>query len=218
MEDGARRHRARSAAREINKPRVWLGFCALFFLGLADLRRPLSMRNLDLIALLSFSVSLWYFNRGDIFTSVPLAYPPLVYLLVRMVWIAWRGRLAPRSAPVWPVWVLAAATVFLAGFRVGLNVQLVERDRRRLLGRDRRRADRRTASRPTATSRSRATLKACGPADADGEIRERIQTNGRCESANPQGDTYGPVAYEAYLPGYLIIGWSGKWDDLPPRT
>jgi hypothetical protein len=59
------------------------------------------------------------------------------------------------------------------------------------------------------------TLKACGKADTDGEIRERIQTNGHCESANPQGDTYGPVAYEAYLPGYLILGWSGKWDDLP---
>ena len=38
-------------------------------------------------------------------------------------------------------------------------------------------------------------LKACGPADANGETRERIQTNGRCESANPRGDTYGPVAY-----------------------
>src|SRR5207237_631528 len=57
--------------------------------------------------------------------------------------------------------------------------------------------------------------KPCGPADADGEVRNRIQTNGRCESANPQGDTYGPVAYEAYIPGYLILGWSGKWDDLP---
>jgi len=58
-------------------------------------------------------------------------------------------------------------------------------------------------------------LKACGPADAEGEIRDRIQTNGRCESANPQGDTYGPVAYESYLPGYWIRGWSGKWDRLP---
>ena len=58
-------------------------------------------------------------------------------------------------------------------------------------------------------------LKACGPADAAGEIRERIQTNGRCECANPQGDTYGPVAYESYIPGYLLFGWSGKWDSLP---
>ena len=54
------------------------------------------------------------------------------------------------------------------------------------------------------------TLKACGPTDPEGEIRERIQTNGRCESANPRGDTYGPVAYESYIPGYLALGWSGQ--------
>jgi hypothetical protein len=56
---------------------------------------------------------------------------------------------------------------------------------------------------------------ACGPADSSGEIRDHVQTNGRCESANPQGDTYGPTAYEAYIPGYLAFGWSGKWDTLP---
>src|SRR5207248_8364628 len=61
--------------REINSYAVWLGFCALFLLGLGDLRRPLSLRNLDLLVLLSFSVSLWFFNRGEIFASVPLAYP-----------------------------------------------------------------------------------------------------------------------------------------------
>ena len=44
-------------------------------------------------------------------------------------------------------------------------------------------------------------LPTCGRADSDGEIRDRIQSNGRCESANPRGDTYGPVAYLAYVPG-----------------
>ena len=48
-------------------------------------------------------------------------------------------------------------------------------------------------------------LRACGPADADGEIRERIQSNGRCESANPRGDTYGPVAYLAYVPAVARV-------------
>src|SRR6266513_6529834 len=109
--------------KEINGAGLWLAFCVLFMVGLADLRRPLSLRNLDLLALLSFSVSLWYFNRGDVFTSVPLVYPPLLYLLGRMVWSAWRGRLATGAAPVWPVWLLAAATVFTAGFRIGLNVR-----------------------------------------------------------------------------------------------
>jgi hypothetical protein len=42
-----------------------------------------------------------------------------------------------------------------------------------------------------------------------------VQTNGRCESANGRGDTYGPISYLAYLPGYLALGWSGKWDGLP---
>ena len=55
-------------------------------------------------------------------------------------------------------------------------------------------------------------LKIC-PHQTDTEML--IQTNGRCERANGLGDTYGPTAYEAYIPAYLITGWSGKWDDLP---
>jgi hypothetical protein len=55
----------------------------------------------------------------------------------------------------------------------------------------------------------------CGEADAEGEVRERVQTNGRCESSNERGDTYGPVSYMAYLPGFWLLGWEGKWDDLP---
>jgi hypothetical protein len=200
--------------RKINSAPIWLGFCLVFLLGLADLRRPLSLRNLDLLVLLSFTVSLWYFNRGDIFTSVPLAYPPLLYLLGRMVWSAWRGRLATSAAPVWPIWVLAAATVFLAGFRVGLNVRtsnVIDVGYSGVIGSERIVH----GQSPYGHFPVEDELKPCGPADTDGEIRERVQTNGRCESANPQGDTYGPVAYEAYVPGYLIRGWSGKWDDLP---
>jgi hypothetical protein len=199
--------------REINSYGVWLGFCALFLLGLGDLRRPFSLRNLDLLALLSFSVSLWFFNRGDIFTSVPLVYPPLVYLLGRMVWSAWRGRLGTGAVPVWPVWLLAAATVFAAGFRIGLNVRasnVIDVGYSGVIGADR------IAHGQVPYGHFPVEIgKACGPADADGEIRNHVQTNGRCESANPQGDTYGPVAYEAYLPGYLALGWTGKWDDLP---
>ena len=31
----------------------------------------------------------------------------------------------------------------------------------------------------------------------------------------PRGDTYGPVAYLAYVPAVLTFGWSGRWDELP---
>ena len=70
--------------KTINGLWLWLGFCALFFVGLADLRRFRSLRNLDLLALLSFSISLRMFNEGEIFWSAPLAYPPLLYLLGRV--------------------------------------------------------------------------------------------------------------------------------------
>jgi hypothetical protein len=199
--------------KEINSPVVWLGFCLIFLLGLGNLRRPLSMRNLDLLVLLSFSVSLWFFNRGDIFTSVPLAYPPLVYLLARMTWIAWRGG-SNATRPVWPLWLLAGMTVFLIGFRVGLNARgsnVIDVGYSGVIGADRIAHGQSPFGHMPIEDR----LKACGPQDAEGEIRERIQTNGRCESANERGDTYGPVAYEAYVPAYLALGWSGRWDKLP---
>ena len=54
------------------------------------------------------------------------------------------------------------------------------------------------------------------PRRHDGEIRDHIQTNGRCEASNARGDTYGPVNYLAYVPAALIVPhWSGKWDLLP---
>jgi hypothetical protein len=198
---------------KINSLPVWLAFCGAFLLGLADWRRPLSMRNLDLLVLLSFSVSLWFFNKGNIFTSVPLAYPPMLYLLGRSVWIAWRGGV--RSSPaIWPVWLLAAGAVFLMGFRIGLNVRdsnVIDVGYSGVIGAERIA----TGQSPYGHFPVEGKLKPCGKPDGEGVIRERIQTNGRCERSNERGDTYGPVAYEAYLPGYAILGWTGKWDDLP---
>jgi hypothetical protein len=198
---------------KINSYGVWLSLCAVFLAGLVDWRRLLSVRNADLVALLSFSVSLWFFNRGHIFAAMPLAYPPLVWLLARCLWIARTDR-PPRGAAVWPVWLLVAATVFLAGFRIGLNVRssnVIDVGYSGVIG-----ADRITHGQspyghfPVEDDRPK-----CGPADSEGEVRDRIQTNGVCESANPLGDTYGPVAYLAYIPGYELLGWSHKWDTLP---
>jgi hypothetical protein len=199
--------------RKINEPWIWLTFCGVFLLGLANLRRPLSVRNLDLLVLVSFSASLFYFNRGEIFTAMPLAYPPLLYLLGRMVWIGWRGRGSP-SASVWPAWVLLAATVFLLGFRVGLNVRasnVIDVGLAGVQGAQRIIED---GEAPYGNMPSD-DGKECGEPDANGYVRERIQTNGRCESANERGDTYGPVSYLGYAPGVAAFGWSGKWDYLP---
>jgi hypothetical protein len=209
----ARGYEGAFGGKEINRPAVWIGFCLVFLFGLADLRRPLSLRNLDLLALLSFSVSLWFFNKGDIFTSVPLAYPPLLYLIGRMTWIGATARV-PAGRSTWPVWVLVALTVFLAGFRVGLNIQasnVIDVGYAGVIGGHRIA----NGEAPYGNMPVQGELKKCGPADAEGEVRERVQTNGRCESSNERGDTYGPMAYLAYVPGYVFFGWTGKWDDLP---
>jgi hypothetical protein len=197
----------------INDPWIWGAFCALFLVGLGDFRRPLSLRNLDLLFLLSPTASLWFFNHGDVFTAVPLFYPLLLWVVLRGTWIGWRNRGTP-GAPRWPVWALVAATVFTAGFRIGLNVErsnVIDVGYSGVIGAERIV----NGQAPWGNFPVEDSLKPCGPKDASGEIRDRIQTNGRCESANPQGDTYGPTAYEAYIPGYLALGWTGKWDDLP---
>jgi hypothetical protein len=209
----ARGYEGAFGGEKINSYPVWLGLCALFLLGLVDWRRPFSLRNADLVVLLSFSVSLWFFNRGDIFTAMPLAYPPMVWIVLRCLWIARRDRPA-RGASVWPVWLLAAATVFVAGFRVGLNVRasnVIDVGYSGIIG-----ADRIVhGESPYGHFPVEDPQPKCGPADTEGEVRDRIQTNGRCETANPLGDTYGPVSYLAYIPGFAVFGWSGKWDDLP---
>ena len=194
---------------------VWLGLSAAFFLGLVDLRRPLSMRTLDLLALLSFGVSLLFFNRGEVFESAALAVPPLVYLLVRTAWIGFRsGARAGPTQTRWPVWLLAAVTLFLVGFRVGLDVEhprtVIDVGYAGVIG-----ADRILDGRAPYGAMPVDGGRACAPPRSDGRIRERIQADGRCESTNPRGDTYGPVAYLAYVPAVLAFGWSGLWDDLP---
>jgi hypothetical protein len=199
--------------KTINSLPVWLGFCLVFLLGLVDWRRLFSVRTLDLLVLLSFSGSLWFFQDGNIFTSVPLAYPPLVYLLGRVVWIAAHTR-APRGRSVWPVWLLAAATVFLLGFRIGLDIQssqVVDVGYSGVIGAHR------IANGQAPYGHfpvSDEDLKPCGVKSADGKYEDRVQTNGRCESANPNGDTYGPVSYLSYLPELWAFGWNGTNDDL----
>ena len=196
------------------RPYVWLGFCLIFMVGLADLRRPISARNLDLLALLGFTGSLAFFDRGEIFRSVPLVYPALVYLLARGLWVG-LGRRGHALSPLWPTWVLAAAAVFLLGFRVGLNLEtprgVIDVGLAGVVGGSRIL----DGEAPYGNMPQRGDLEPCGPEDAEGQVRERIQTNGRCEAAIERGDTYGPVSYLAYVPAVAVFPWSGKWDSLP---
>ena len=171
--------------RKLNAPYVWLPLCLIFILGLFDFRRPFRLAHLDLLVLVAgFGVSHFFFNQGDIGVSVPLAYPALIYLLARTLWLAFRGGDGLR--PSLPVTWLAVAAVALIGFRVGLNV-----------------ADSNVID-----------VGYSGVIGAD-KIADREQLYDAFPEDNRHGDTYGPVAYYAYVPFEQALPWSGDWDDLP---
>jgi hypothetical protein len=170
---------------KLNAPYVFLPLCALFLLGLADWRRPWRVANLDLLALLGFGVSQFFFNRAEIGVSVPLQYVPLAYLFVRALWVGLRG-LGEGLRPAWPAAWLLIAALFLMGFRVGLNI-----------------ADSGVIDVGYASEVGASRI-------AHGE-----PIYGNFPSDVSQGDTYGPANYYAYVPFERIWPWSGTWNDLP---
>lgn len=170
---------------KLNAPYVFLPLCAIFLVGLFDWRRRRRVANLDLLVLLGFGVSHYFFNRAEIGVSVPLQYPVLIYLFGRALWIGFRGR-GEGLRPVWPAAWLLIAALFLLGFRVGLNVAdsgAIDVGYASVVG-----ADRISHGEPIY-----------------GEFPDDVS----------QGDTYGPFNYLAYVPFELVFPWSGSWDDLP---
>jgi hypothetical protein len=171
----------------LNAPWVWLPLCAVFLLGLVDLRRLRRIVHLDLLVLLGFGISHIFFNRGEIGLSVPLVYPVLAYLLGRMLWIGFRGvgeGLRPSSPTLW----LLGGAAFLLAFRLVVNVAdsgVIDVGYAGVIGAD---------------------LIAHG---------EAVWGEGAFPEDNSFGDTYGPANYLAYLPFELVLPWSGSWDGLP---
>jgi hypothetical protein len=201
--------------RKLNDTRLWLAFCAVFLIALVDWRRIWTLRTLDLVALLSFSISLWYFERGLVFWAVPLQYPPMVYLIARLTWIGVRPRPRPAGTGRLPTWALAALAVFLIGFRLGLNAfdaTVIDVGYAGTVG-----ADRLVRGQLPYGNFPDASGVACGVRNSDGSSSAYRQANesGRCESPVANGDTYGPVNYAAYVPAVAVAGWTGRWDDLP---
>jgi Glycosyltransferase family 87 len=174
--------------RKLNAPWVWIPLCLLFLLPFVDFRRPFRLLHLDLLVLVAFGVSHVFFNRGEIGLSVPLVYPVLLYLLVRVLLAAFRPRERPgRLVPHVPLAWLAVALVFLVVFRVALNAvdsNVIDVGYAGVIGADR---------------------------IVDGD---ELYGEGFSEDVE-RGDTYGPVNYLLYVPFEQALRWSGAWDDLP---
>ena len=158
---------------------VWLPLCALFLFPFFDPRRPFRILHLDLLVLVGgFGVSHFFFNRGEIGTSVPLVYPVLAYFLGRMLVAAFRPR---RSAgPLVPI-VPAAVPgrghrPARAGFRIGLDL-----------------------------TSGRVGDVGYGSAVGAYRIQEDEPLYVDCGRNDQHFDTYGPVNYLAYDPFVRVL-------------
>lgn len=148
-------------------------------------RRPLRALHADLAVLLAFSIPYAFVGAADLDVAIPAVYPLLVYLAARMAWIGVRG---PPRAPATrgSDTALLAGLGFLLAFRVVLNV----------------------------VDGNVIDVGYAGVIGAD-RLLHGEPLYGGFPAANAHGDTYGPVAYLAYVPWVALWPWSGGWDDLP---
>lgn len=176
--------------RAVNSPWVWIPLTVLFIVPFLDPRRPLRWLHLDLAVLAAFGISVAFFNAANLEVSVPLVAALMAYLLVRALSVAYRSRGETPAARgplplLVPVSWLAVALVFLVGFRIGLNL-----------------ADSNVIDVGYSGVIGAHKLAAGDP------------LYGHFPSDDGSGDTYGPVAYEAYVPFEQIFPWHGKWAGL----
>jgi hypothetical protein len=172
-------------------PWVLVPFSVLFLIPFLDLRRRRRMLHLDAFMLLSFLVSYLLFDHAKLVAAVWLVYPPLIYLLARMLWIGGmriRGRsarvdrAAVRLAPLLSMRVLWAGLIALVLARVGLSL----------------------------FSRVVADV---GYASVIGAHRI-AHGQSLYFASTAHSDTYGPIAYLAYVPFEQLFPWRGTWDYL----
>jgi hypothetical protein len=171
---------------------VLVPFSLLFLVPFLDLRRPRRILHLDALVLLSFLISYLLFDHAKLVAAVWMIYPPMLYLLARMLWIGGLRRrrrsestrpISTGLSPLLTVGVLGGGLVALVAARIVLS--LVS-----------------------------STVVDVGYASVIGA--HLIATGQPLYYASAaHGDTYGPIAYLAYLPFELLFPWHGAWDYLP---
>jgi hypothetical protein len=101
---------------------VWVPLTLLFVGLFFDRRRPWRLLHLDLAAVAVLGISVAFWRDGNLDASVPLVYPTLVYLLVRMLMAGFGPR--ERSGPL--TWLTPRAvvgvTLVLLAVRVGITL------------------------------------------------------------------------------------------------
>ena len=177
---------------KVNKWWIWLPLCLLFLAPFVDPRRPLRMVHLDLLALLGFSVSLFFFNKAEIGWSVGLVYPVLAYVFLRMLIAGFlpaerRDRLLPFARRSWLVAGIVALVAFHTAY-IATEGKVIDVGLAGVIG-----ADRITHGE---------------------DVYGPDFSQGLPPSSDVRGDVYGPVNYLSYVPFEAAFPWSGDWDDV----
>ena len=173
--------------RVVNAWYLWIPLCLLFVAPFIPWRRGPSLLHLDLLVLLSFSVSLALFNHADIGLSTPLFYPPLIYLCVRLLALGFgRGGAREPLRTIVPISWLTAGVIVLMGLRIALNV----------------------------VDSNVIDVGFSGVVGAS-KLIHGVALYGHWPADDMYGDTYGPLNYLMYVPFRWALGWSGLWDSLP---
>jgi hypothetical protein len=164
---------------------VWGSLALVFALAFSRADKLLCLRNFDVVALLGFLVSHWFFRQGIVYEAVILWYPPLIYLLFRTLLMGFGvGERVERTSNL-PDWLLMLLAGLAGGLVLALNVdsRVIDVGYAGVVGADR---------------------------ILDGTI-----PYGNMPADVGTGDTYGPLNYLLYVPFVLMFGFSGEWDFLP---
>jgi hypothetical protein len=182
-----------AVAGDLNEWWLWIPMCLLFLAPFINFRRAPELLQFDLVALLGFSVSLYFFNKAEIGVSSVLVYPVLAYLFIRMLFAGFRpsesrGPLLPHAKRSWLIAGIVALVALHTVFTI-TEGKVIDVGVAGVIG-----ADRLT--------------------DGD-DIYSEDFSAGLPSSGDVRGDVYGPVNYMAYVPFELAFPWHGKWDDVP---
>jgi hypothetical protein len=164
---------------------IWLPLSLAFAAAFWRADRLISLRNLDILALLGFLVSHGFYRQGIVLEAVVLWYPPLIYLFVRTLLMGFGiGERVERTSNL-PMWLLMVLAGLAGGLVMALNVDARVID-----------------------------VGYAGVVGAD-RILDGTIPYGNMPSDVGTGDTYGPLNYLLYVPFVLLFGYSGEWDFLP---
>jgi Glycosyltransferase family 87 len=174
-----------SYGKQANYWYVWGPLALVFAMSFWRTDRLFTLRNLDVLALLSFLVSHGFFRVGETYWATLLWYPPLLYLFARTLLMGFGVGERVEKTSNFPTPVLFVLGALGCGLVLGLNLdaRVIDVGYASVAGADR-------------------ILDGTLPY---GNMPEDVST----------GDTYGPLNYLLYVPFLWLFGWSGEWDYLP---